>query len=281
MAKKQGSDNVTPVKKIAALVIAKNEATMLAGCLSCLGWCDEIVVLDNGSTDNTALIAEQFSARVIHFSHSSFARLREEVIKHTQAEWVLYIDADERVLPMLAREIAVHMEMGKEVALQFPRANIFFGKQFLHGGWGDEFVIRVFKRESLKGWKGAIHESPEFTGTLGELKTPLVHLTHRNTVSGLLKTASWTPLEAQAIYKANVKPVTIWTMLRKGFMEFLRRAILQRGYKDGTEGLIEAMIQAWNRMIVYVQVWELQQKPSLPERYTQIEQEIEAQWKSK
>nr|MBP9819829.1 glycosyltransferase [Candidatus Woesebacteria bacterium] len=119
MAKKQGSDNVTPVKKIAALVIAKNEATMLAGCLSCLGWCDEIVVLDNGSTDNTALIAEQFSARVIHFSHSSFARLREEVIKHTQAEWVLYIDADERVLPMLAREIAVHMEMGKEVALQF------------------------------------------------------------------------------------------------------------------------------------------------------------------
>ncbi len=264
---------------ISALIVAKDESEMLAACLGCLRWCDEVVLLDSGSSDDTVQIAERFGARVIHIKHTSFARLREEVLKHAKSEWVFYVDADERVLPKLAKEIQVHSETDTTVAFQIERANVFFGKPFSYGGWGNEFVTRVFKRTELIGWSGDIHESPVFKGSVSTLKTPLVHLTHRNTRSGLLKSASWTYMEAKALHAAGVPPVTFWTLVRKGGMEFMRRAILKRGYRDGMEGLVEAVIQAWNRVIVYIQVWELQQKPSIQEKYGTIESEIATLWK--
>jgi len=275
MEKKQQSKLPT----ISALIIAKDEGTMLHACLECLRWCDEVLVLDSGSTDDTAEIADRFGARVIRFQHASFARLREELQKHAKSEWVFFVDADERVLPKLAKEIRVHTETAVATAIQIPRTNMFYGQRFEHGGWGNEFVTRVFKASELRGWQGDIHESPNFTGEVASVKTPLVHLTHRNTRSGLLKTAAWTWLEAQALCAAAVPPVTFWTLVRKGSMEFLRRAVFKQGYKDGMAGLIEAIIQAWNRVIVYIQVWELQQNPSLLEKYAKMEEEIATSWK--
>lgn len=275
MEKKPVSNSPT----ISALIVAKNEQAMLPACLQCLKWCDEIIVLDSGSSDDTPQIAEQYGARVIRFQHASFARMREELHKHAQSEWVLYVDADERVLPKLAKEIRVHAETNTAAAMSFTRANIFFGKTFSHGGWGEETVTRAFKKSALQSWHGDIHESPVFTGPQAQLKTPLVHLTHRDIRSGLYKSAAWTWLEAQALFEAGIPPVTVWTVMRKGAMEFVRRAVLKRGYKDGTEGIIEAIIQAWNRVIVYLQVWELQQKPSIPDKYQAIETEIAQSWK--
>ena len=98
-------------------------------------------------------------------------------------------------------------------------------------------------------------------------------------MSGLLKTAAWTPIEAQELYKSGIQPVTLLTLLRKGFMEFLRRGFLKQGYKDGMTGLVEAVIQGINRVLVYIQVWELQQQPSIPERYQKKEAEILSLWK--
>ncbi len=275
MEKKPLSEQPT----ISALIIAKDEAEMLQACLDCLHWCDEVLVLDSGSLDATAEIADRFGARVIRFKHPSFSSLREEILKHAKSEWVFYIDADERVLPKLAKEIRVHIETGTAAAIQMDRANIFFGQPVSYGGWGEEQVIRVFMNSELQGWKGEIHESPVFTGTVATVKTPLVHLTHRNTRSGLLKSAAWTWLEAQALFDSKIPAVTFWTLVRKGFMEFFRRAIVKQGYKDGMTGLIEATIQAWNRIIVYIQVWELQQQPSLSEKYAKIENEIAQSWK--
>ncbi len=275
MEKKQQSEEPT----ISALILAKDEQDMLESCLSCLKWCDEIVLLDTGSSDDTVQIAERFGARVIRFKHSSFARLREELQKHARSEWVFFVDADERVLPKLAKEIQVHIETSSVAAVSMKRANIFFGKTLSYGGWGTEIVTRVFKSSALTGWKGDIHESPVFEGAVSTVTTPLVHLTHRNTRSGLLKSAAWTWMEAQALHHSGIATVTMWTLLRKGCMEFIRRIFLKKGYKDGMEGIIEAIIQSWNRVIVYIQVWELQQKPTLPQRYSSIESEIAESWK--
>jgi glycosyltransferase involved in cell wall biosynthesis len=263
---------------ITAVVLARNEEAMIGACLDTLRWCAATVVLDDGSSDNTSKIAESKGATVISFSHRSFARKREEALKRVKTEWVFYIDADERVTPTLAKEIMVHVETNAAAAFRILRTPIYFGTTLHHGGWESDFVTRVFQTAALQGWQGEVHESPVFTGSEITLKTPLVHLTHRDTVSGLYKTASWTPMEAAELYKAGVAPVTFWTLLRKGTMEFVRRIILKRGYKDGMVGLVEATIQAINRVLVYIQVWERQQKPPIEKRYQQIEAELQDAW---
>jgi glycosyltransferase involved in cell wall biosynthesis len=263
---------------ISAIIIAKNEELMIANCIEGLRWCDEIVVLDNGSIDRTNAIAEKLGAKIVSYSTRSLADLRNYAIKKAKGDWLFYIDADERVTPQLAKEIAVHAETNSANALTIYRQNLMYGKLFHHGGWQKEQVTRVFRTSALQGWQGDIHESPIFEGQATTLHSELLHLTHRNTRDGLLKSIDWTPIEARLLFEAKTPPVTLMTLLRKGGMEFLRRAILRQGWKDGMAGWIESLIQGINKILVYVQLWELQQQPTLEEIYQQKEREILQLW---
>ncbi|MBT3249352.1 MAG: glycosyltransferase family 2 protein [Candidatus Pacebacteria bacterium] len=263
---------------ITAIIIAKNESEMIVNCINTLSWCDDVLVIDSASDDNTASLAESAGVRVVGFSHRSMAKARNEALKKVKTDWVVYVDADERVTPILAKEIMVQIETSAAVALSMPRQNIHYGKIMQHGGWDKDPVTRVFNRNKFEEWYGDIHESPRFTGEEIRLKSPLIHLTHRNTLDGLKKTISWTAIEADLLAKANPKPVKITTVLRKGIMEFIRRGILKQGYRDGTEGWIESIVQGINKMLVYVQLWERQRKPSLENSYKKIEQQISKMW---
>ncbi len=264
---------------IAALIIAKDEADMIVNCIETLQWCDEVVVLDDFSDDATPQLARQAGAHVIPATEKlTFAQKRMLLMEAVDTEWIVYIDADERVTPALAREISVHAETHTANAMELQRRNVIYGKELSHGGWDDDRVIRVFHRLALDGWFGEVHESPEFTGEVVGLHTPLIHLTHRSTQADLLKSAEWTPIEARLIAAERTEPVTVWTLARKTIMELVRRVIFQKAYKDGMEGWIEAMVQAMNRFMVYVQVWEFMQEPSLKERYQQQEEQIAASW---
>lgn len=263
---------------ITAVIIAKNEENMLGNCIATINWCENILVINNGSSDLTTQIAQDHGATVVHFEHSSFARLRNEALKHIKTDWIFYIDADERVIPTLAKEILVQIEMDSIDAITMKRNNICYGKEFKYGGWENDFVTRIFRKSNLDGWYGEIHESPKFNGKEVVLNTPLAHLTHRNTTDNLNKTISWTKMEAELLAKGDKTPVKFTTLLRKGIMEFVRRAILKKGYKDGIQGLIEALVQGINRVLVYIQVWELQQKPDIAEKYHAIDREINKMW---
>lgn len=264
--------------QITAIVIAKNEQEMLANCLDTLGWVNKILLIDNGSNDATPEIAENYGAQVIHFEHSSFARLRNEALSHVDTDWVIYVDPDERLTPTLAKEVLVHIETDDAVVLSMKRRNICYGTQFKHGGWQDDEVTRVFKTANLKEWQGKVHETPVYDGEAVLLHTPLIHLTHRSTTQNLKKTIQWTQIEAELLHKQGEPPVKFWTLVRKGVMEFVRRAIFWQGYKDGMPGLIEAVVQAMNRVLVYIQVWELQQTPDLQEKYRKHEIAIMKEW---
>ena len=264
---------------ITAIILARNEEPLIEGSIRSLSWCTEVLVIDDSSTDGTAQKAESLGAKVVSFSHPSFARKRNEALKYSHGEWLFYLDADERVTPTLAKEILVHIETAEAQVLRCRRENYAYGHQFTHGGWENDFVTRIFKKTALQEWTGEIHESPVYSGTVLDLRSPLLHFTHRNTEENLRKSADWTKLEAQLLYKAGEKPVTFPTLIRKGVMEFFRRAFVRRGYKDGLAGLIEALVQGINRVIVYIQVWELQQKPPLPDRYRKMDQELRELWK--
>lgn len=265
---------------ISALVLAHNEAKLIANCIETLRWCDEVIVLDNNSSDTTAEIAERLGARVVSFASTDFSRLRNELLKRAKTDWVFYIDADERVTPSFAREVLVQIETSTATALRCNRRNILYGKQFLAGGWNQDLVTRVFKRDSLSNWFGAVHESPKFSGEIRDLHSELLHFTHRSTAENLIKTKAWTAIEAQLLYEGAAAKVTLTTLLRKPAMEVVRRIVFKAGYKDGLQGWIEALVQAANKLFVYVQLWELQQKPSLEKMYQQQEENIAKQWQS-
>lgn len=264
---------------ITAIIITKNEENMISECINTLLWCDEILVIDDNSTDKTSQKAEALGAKIISFSNPSFARKRQEAIKRSKSEWLLYIDADERVTPQLAKEIQVNIETKTASVFSLCRDNMFYGKTLTFGGWDNDTVERLFYKDALESWYGDIHESPKYSGTKKILHAPLIHMSHRSTIDGLLKTAAWTPIEAKALFDSNKLEVTPLTIFRKGCMEFIRRAILKKGYKDGQTGIIEAIIQGINRALVYIQVWELQQNPPIANQYIKKEKEIQELWK--
>ena len=268
--------------KVSAIILTKNEGRMLLGCLATLAWCDEIILIDDNSTDRTVEIAESQGARVVSFSHPSFARRRMEGKKHARNQWLFYVDADERVTPALAQGLLRLIEQDPKVsAVSFLRENYFYGQKMTYGGWQYDWVTRLFRRDGLVRWYGEIHESPEYKGKLVRLEdVVLKHFSHRNTIDGLLKTAQWTPLEAKALAKVLNKSVDFKTILRKGLGEFWRRGIKGKSYKDGQAGLIEALIQAINRMLVYIQVWERQQRPPLDEVYKILDEQVKIEWEN-
>jgi glycosyltransferase involved in cell wall biosynthesis len=270
--------NSSPTPSTTAVIIARDEESMIANCIDSLRWCSEILVVDNGSNDTTAEVATSLGARVISFSAHSFAQVRERALKHVKTDWLIYIDADERVTPALAQEIQVQLETTKAKALIIPRQNMMYGKVFTAGGWQTEVVTRAFERHALQGWRGDIHESPVYEGETVTLHTPLIHLTHRSTQDGLRKTIEWTAMEAKLLAAANAAPVTPATLIRKPLMEFFRRLVKAQGHKDGMAGWVEAGTQAANKFFVYAQLWELQQKPTLSELYTQAEEAIAKEW---
>lgn len=263
--------------QVTAIIIAKNEEEMLANCIESVRWCDEVIVINNESSDATVGIANRAGARVVTMS-GSFAELRNEGIKRAKTDWLLYIDADERVTPALAQEICQVVAKPQYPAYAVSRSNILYGQLLTHGGWQNDKVVRLFARHQLQGWRGVVHEEALYQGETGLLHQPLIHFTHRSVLQGLLKTSEWTPKEARLLVEAGVAPVTVFTLWRKGLMELWRRLVRQGGYRDGVVGWIEALTQAINRVLVYMQVWELQQKPSLPDRYRHHEEQLFQLW---
>lgn len=277
----ESDSNNTSRKSITAIVITKNEESMIANCLASLRFADEVIVVDSGSTDNTLDIAHREGATIVEVVDGTFSLWREKGLKAAHSDWVLYVDADERVTPKLATEVSDTIQFTSNAAFALSRNNIHFGKWLEHGGWEQDKIVRLFRRTALKSWAGEVHESANVDGILGELKEPLVHLTHRNIKDGLVKSAIWTDIEARLLYTAGTKPVRSFTLVRKFLMEFLRRLVIKKGYKDGIEGWIESFQQAINRFFVYERLWELQQRPSVEERYQAIEKEIVRQWEKK
>jgi hypothetical protein len=125
-----------------------------------------------------------------------------------------------------------------------------------------------------------VHEYAIVEGETGDLTEALIHLTHRNMADGIRKSLQWTDVEAQLLLEANHPQMSVLRLMKVTIWEFLHRAIIQQAYKDGMEGMVEAMVQAWNRFLVYERLWELQKMPSLDETYTKYEKDVERLWEN-
>ena len=248
------------MKKVSAIVLAGNAEDLIKDCLESLSWVDEILVINTGSTDKTVDIARKFKAQVFTAPKGSFSDWRNFGAKKAEGDWLFYVDADERVTPLLRREIETEIEKENQeyTAFAIPRRNFILGKELRHGGWWPDYAKRLFRRGKFKKWTGELHEEPVFEGKLGHLGNPLIHLKHDNLSDMVEKTNEWSEIEARLMYDANHPPMNIPRFITAMFREFWLRMVRQIAFLDGPKGIIYALYQVYSRFISYAKLWELQ-----------------------
>ncbi len=244
--------------KLSIIIIAKNAEGEIADAITSVDFADEVIVVDNSSTDRTAEVAKYLKAKVLTINTDSFAQLRNKGLQEAKGEWVLYVDTDERITTSLRDNIKYQISNIKYqnyAVFRISRKNFYFGK---HEWPYIEKIERLFRKDALKEWRGQLHESPVIDGKIGELDGFLLHYTHKDFTSMVEKTIEWSKIEAELRLKAGHPQMTWWRFPRVMLTAFFDSYIRQSGWKAGTVGLIESIYQAFSMFITYARLWELQ-----------------------
>ncbi len=242
---------------ISAIVIAKNEEESIKRCLGLLSFADELIVVDNGSTDRTVALARQIGAKVYREPKNDFALLRNRGKEESNFDWLLYVDADEQITEKLREEIIQETAKESQIgAYYIPRKNYYFGY-----AWPKkEKMIRLIRKSALICWQGKVHESAVVSGKIGNLKNYLLHDAHRNLTSMVEKTNIWSEIEARLKLESQHPPITWWRFFRMMIYSFWKSYFQEKGYKVGTIGLLESIYQSFSSFITYAKLWEMQNK---------------------
>lgn len=248
------------MSKISAVVLTNNSQDHIEETLSSLEFCKEIIIIDNGSTDDTVKIAKKHKAIVVEDYSKDFSKKRNLAISKAKEEWLLYVDADEIVTEELRRDIENITESDvRFVAFRIKRKNFYLGGN----PWPFvEKLERLFKKNSLKKWSGILHESPKVEGEIGELQGLILHYSHKDLSSMLKKTNEWSNMESLLRFNNNHPKMTSWRFFRVFLTGFFEYYVRQGGWKVGTVGIIESIFQGFSLFITYAKLWEMQQKSS-------------------
>lgn len=250
--------------KISAIIPVKNGEKLITDAIKTVSWCDEIIVVDNGSTDRSVGLARQLGAVVVDCPTDGidFSKPHNIGAKKAKGEWLFYLDTDERVSEKLKDEIKQVISKTTLSGYCLPRKNNLLGHDMRYGGWWPDKVMRLIKKGCLVKWEGRLHEQPVIKGKTGRLTNPLYHISHRSLAEMIDKTNEWSLLEAQLLYKAGHPKMVWWRFLSVGFREFWYRGVVKMGFLDGVVGVIEIIYQMFSRMITYAKLWELQKNES-------------------
>ncbi len=259
---------------LSVIIVARNEEAMLGVCLESVRWADEIIVIDNGSTDKTLDIAKKYTDKILKYDGQDYSQMRNLGMEKSQGDWVLYVDADERVLKTLKEEILEIIRSSENSAFAISRKNIIYGKLVNYGAYKHDWMIRLFKRSDFKTWEGSIHEHGTFNGNLGYTKNSLLHLTHRDLDQSVNKTLRWSHYDAKLRLDVNHPSINGWRLIRILITETLYQGIVRKGFFAGTVGTIDALLQTFSLVFTYMRLWEMQQRVSLSKRYEQIDKKL-------
>jgi hypothetical protein len=261
---------------LSVVIIARNEERLIKGCLESVKWADEIVVIDNGSTDKTLSIVNNYTERIYKTSANNFSEIRNMAINKVKGEWLLFVDADERVLKGLREEIQELISGSpNENAWAISRRNIVLGSEVRYAAFWPDYVIRLFKTHKLKGYRGDIHEQPQYEGELGYLKSSFLHLTHRDIDSMVLKSLSWANIDARLRFQAHHPKMNGLRFLRIILTEIWNQGVIRRGFFNGTVGTIDSLVQVFSMFLSYAKLWQLQRSEDLDQSYSKIDKELE------
>ena len=246
-------------KTISVVITAFNVGKTLERTLKSVTWADEIIVTDGSSTDNTASVARKFTKKV--FTQPNYPMLNKNKnygFTKATGDWILCLDSDEEIPPLLAKEIRQKIQSDNTVGYWIPRKNIIFGKWIKHGLWWPDRQLRLFQRGKGKYPEKHVHEYISVEGPTTDLSNVYVHYNYESIDMYLWKMQHiYTGSEVENFIAAG-NVVRWYDAIRFPVSDFLKIYFAQEGYKDGLHGLVLSILQAFYSFIVFAKLWERQ-----------------------
>ncbi len=241
--------------KITAVIIARDEAHAIAACLESVSFADEIVLVDSGSKDETPSIAKRFGARVIHQEWLGFGAQKQFAVEQASHDWILSIDADERVSLKLQESILQAVTAPRAHAFKMPRRNRFMGRWLRHGEGYPDYNLRLFHRDHARWSEDAVHEHVLARGKIQPLKGDLLHETEDGIEDYLRKQNHYTSLQAQILF-AGGKKAGFTKLIVSPLVRFVKFYFFRLGFLDGLPGLVHILIGCFNSFTKYAKLRE-------------------------
>jgi glycosyltransferase involved in cell wall biosynthesis len=246
------------MNKISVTIITKDEEKNISECLKSVSWADEIIVVDSESTDRTVELAKQFTDKIFIRKWEGYVPQKRYALSLAANEWVLSLDADERITPELKEEI-LNLSPGDFSGFKIRRKNFLMNKEITSCGWEKDYQLRLFKKNEANLNDRLVHEKFVVEGKVGTLKNPMLHYTFTSFEEYLNKINSYTSLKAQELFQKK-KRVGAWTIFSHTVSAFFAFFIIRRGFKDGVYGLIISILHSVSTMMNYIKLWELQNR---------------------
>ncbi len=259
---------------ISAVILTKNEEKNITECLKTLQWCDEIIIIDDYSEDGTvkkinnerdrafgerSLLSQSEIKIFEHHLNRNFAAQRNFGLEKATGEWILFMDADERVSEQLREEILKQVQNDKQqkfVGFYLKRKDFLFGRGLNHGETGNIKFLRLAEKGSGK-WVRAVHETWQVRGKISELENPLLHYPHQTIKEFLEDINFYTDLNAQTFYQQGVRADSLQILVYPA-AKFVKDYFLKLGFLDGLPGLLSAILMSFHSFLTRAKLWQLQ-----------------------
>lgn len=238
-------------------IIALNAGAQIGPCLASVAFADEVLVVDSGSTDATVEICGRHGARVETRAWLGFGRQKQHAVSIAKNDWVLCLDADERVTEELARSIREALASRRYHAYRMPRRNRFLGRWLMHGEGYPDWSLRLFHRAYASWSNDEVHEAVLTTSEVGRLDGDLLHDSAEDIATYLAKQNRYTSLHAQALHKQGVR-AGYWRLLASPLARFVKFYFVRLGFLDGGPGFAHVVIGCNNSFHKYLKLIELE-----------------------
>lgn len=244
--------------KLSAIVLTKNSERTIAQTLDSLRFCDEIVVIDDYSSDKTLQIASKYKTVIFQRKlQGNFANQRNFGLAKAQNEWVMFVDSDEVVSRQLASEIKKKFSRDNilEWGFYLKRHDVMWGRVLSHGEIASVRLLRIGNKSS-GSWKGSVHEIWDIKGKTSDLKNPLLHFPHPSIGEFLSEVNSYTSLRAKELFDTHTL-VSSWDIIFYPIGKFFLNYIIRGGFLDGIQGLMFAITMSFHSFLVRAKLWQL------------------------
>jgi glycosyltransferase involved in cell wall biosynthesis len=248
---------------LSAVLITRNAASVLGPCLESLVFADEIVIVDSGSSDRTAEIARERGARVVQKEWLGYGRQKQFAVEQAKHDWVLCVDADERVSPQLAASMQAALAAPVSPVYRMPRRNRFLGRWLAHGEGYPDWSPRLFNRQNARWSDDLVHEKVLFAVTPGTLAGDLLHDSSDDLSTYLERQNRYTTLAARQAFEQG-RGSGLVHLLFSPVVRFIKFYLLRLGFLDGVPGLLHISIGCMNSYLKYAKLIELRKAESRP-----------------
>jgi len=238
------------------VISAYNEEKKIEDCLKSASFADEIILVDNSSTDKTSEIAKNYTSKIFTRANNPMLNVNKNFgFSKAKSDWILSLDADERISTELQEEIKKALKNSDANGYWIPRKNIIFGKWMEHAGWYPDHQLRLIRRGKGKFPEKHVHEMIKIDGKTDYLNNNLIHYNYENIVQFLRKMEIYVENESKNLIE-NGYELKKEDAIRFPLKEFISRFFAREGYKDGLHGFVLSLLMAFYHLAVFVSVWE-------------------------